>query len=76
MKILDWVIDQAKLLKPQSIRVITGSEEENNDLIEILVSQGALTKLNEEIQIRKHVIEVVEIKINKRKIKTENTHNL
>jgi len=48
MKILDWVIDQAKLLKPQSIRVITGSEEENNDLIEILVSQGALTKLNEE----------------------------
>ena len=48
VKILEWVIDQAKLLKPQSIRVINGSEEENTELIELLLSQGTLIKLNEE----------------------------
>lgn len=48
IKILEWVIEQAKLLKPQSIRVVNGSEEENKELIELLLAQGSLLKLNDQ----------------------------
>ena len=47
-KLLAWVDDIAKLCKPDSIRWINGSEEEKQELLDLMEKQGMATKLNPE----------------------------
>lgn len=42
---VQFVTEKAKLLKPDNIRVVTGSEEEYAEITDSLVAQGSLVKL-------------------------------
>ena len=43
-----WVDQIAAHTQPEAIHWCTGSEEEYRDLIELMLAQGTLTKLNQE----------------------------
>ncbi len=46
--LIDWVQDVAALTKPASIHWVDGSEQENEDLCQLLVDGGTFTRLNPE----------------------------
>ncbi|MCH8556345.1 MAG: phosphoenolpyruvate carboxykinase (GTP) [Balneolia bacterium] len=47
-ELLAWVDEMARLLKPDNVHWVDGSEEENDVMIEKLVAGGTFIKLNEE----------------------------
>jgi len=47
-KLLEWVGEWADILQPDDIHWCNGSEEEYNDLAELLVESGTFVKLNED----------------------------
>lgn len=46
--LIDWVLDIAKLTKPANIEWCDGSEEENQRLLDLMIANGTMVKLNEE----------------------------
>ncbi|MEK6773789.1 MAG: phosphoenolpyruvate carboxykinase (GTP) [Bdellovibrionota bacterium] len=46
--LIDWVAEIANLTKPAHIHWCDGSESENQDLLDLMVKQGTLKKLNPE----------------------------
>lgn len=47
-QLLKWVEEMAKLTQPNSIHWCDGSEQENTQLLELMVNNGSLKKLNPE----------------------------
>jgi len=47
--LLNWVEKMAALTKPSAIHWVDGSQEENEDLCNLLVEGGTFTKLNQEL---------------------------
>jgi phosphoenolpyruvate carboxykinase (GTP) len=47
--LLKWVEKMARLTKPARIHWVSGSEEENQMLLDQMVESGTLLKLNEEL---------------------------
>lgn len=47
-KLLNWIIEQARICQPNKVVICNGSEEEFNQLCQQLVDAGVLTKLNSE----------------------------
>jgi len=45
-KLISWVEEKAKLLKPNSVKIVTGSAQEQAALLEDLVKKGVVEKLN------------------------------
>ncbi|VEG13252.1 phosphoenolpyruvate carboxykinase (GTP) [Moraxella cuniculi] len=46
--LIDWVADIAALTKPADIQWCDGSEEENQRLLELMIANGTMVKLNEQ----------------------------
>ena len=46
-KLIDWVNEVAALTKPAAIHWVDGSEEERNQLNDLLVEGGTFTRLND-----------------------------
>src|SRR5690554_4038857 len=47
-KLQAWVDEVAKLTLPDQVQWVNGSEEENQELLDLLVKTGSATKLNED----------------------------
>lgn len=48
IKLQAWVDEVAKMTQPDSIHWVTGSDEENQSLLDLMVKNGSAIKLNEE----------------------------
>jgi phosphoenolpyruvate carboxykinase (GTP) len=55
-KLIAWVEEIAKLTKPAKIEWCDGSEEEYQRLIDLMIANGTMQKLNEE----KHLVLICE----------------
>ena len=47
--LLKWVEKMARLTRPARIHWVSGSDEENQSLLDQMVESGTLTKLNQEL---------------------------
>jgi len=49
-KLINWVEEQKNLLGPDNVRVMTGTDEENKELCDLLVSKGVMEQLNPKLR--------------------------